>query len=43
MQYLQSQMTSLKQEREKLMDQYSTLNKSRLAAQAQIFPCQAQA
>lgn len=28
MQYLQSQMTSLKQEREKLMDQYSTLNKS---------------
>lgn len=28
MQYLQSQMTNLKQERERLMDQYSTLNKS---------------
>ncbi|CAE7548972.1 IFT172, partial [Symbiodinium pilosum] len=28
MQNLQSQMTSLKQEREKLMDQYTTLNKS---------------
>ncbi|CAE7539427.1 Ccdc40 [Symbiodinium natans] len=33
MQSLQSQMTSLKQEREKLMDQYTTLNKSALAAQ----------
>lgn len=28
MQYLQTQMTNLKQEREKLMDQYTTLNKS---------------
>ena len=31
MQNLQSQMTSLKQEREKLMDQYTTLNKSPLS------------